>query len=224
MKNDKDCKIVQELLPNYIDGLTSKEVNEFIEEHINSCSECSKMLEDMRKDLPLKNKVKMKEIDYLKKIKLRSRRIIILSVIIIVLIIGIIVTFLNTVNYIPPKDDGTSDYGKAFINWVTGKDKMRVSKVTNIAFYENGKCTVIITFNENDICLGTRYCLYGENEELKNKYDELKDAEEKTNGNTFFNIELKDGELLFNSSMWTGKTKTEVKESYNKANSSYQEF
>ena len=35
MKEKKECKVVQDLLPNYIEGLTTKETNEFIEEHLN---------------------------------------------------------------------------------------------------------------------------------------------------------------------------------------------
>ena len=43
MKEKNDCKIVQDLLPNYIDKLTSKETNAYIEEHINGCKECKKI-------------------------------------------------------------------------------------------------------------------------------------------------------------------------------------
>ena len=37
MSENRDCKIVQDLLPNYIDKLTSSESNEYIDEHIKSC-------------------------------------------------------------------------------------------------------------------------------------------------------------------------------------------
>ena len=51
MKEKRDCKIVQDLLPNYIENLTSKETNNFIEEHLKECDECQKILENMKKDL-----------------------------------------------------------------------------------------------------------------------------------------------------------------------------
>ena len=46
-----DCKIVQDLLPNYIENLTSKETNDYVESHIEQCKECSKALEIMRKGI-----------------------------------------------------------------------------------------------------------------------------------------------------------------------------
>ena len=36
MKSNNECKIVEDLLPNYIDNLTSETTNEFIEAHIKS--------------------------------------------------------------------------------------------------------------------------------------------------------------------------------------------
>ena len=38
MKEKKDCKIVQDLLPNYIEDLTNEETNYFIN---NSCVICN---------------------------------------------------------------------------------------------------------------------------------------------------------------------------------------
>ena len=37
MNGKKDCKIVQDLLPNYIENLTNEETNEFINKNIKSC-------------------------------------------------------------------------------------------------------------------------------------------------------------------------------------------
>ena len=39
MKEKRDCKIVQDLLPNYIENLTNEETNHFIEEHLKECPE-----------------------------------------------------------------------------------------------------------------------------------------------------------------------------------------
>ena len=43
MKEKKDCKIVQDLLPNYIENLTNEETNKFIDEHLKECNECQKI-------------------------------------------------------------------------------------------------------------------------------------------------------------------------------------
>ena len=50
MKNS-DCKIVRDLLPTYIDKLTSKETNEFIERHLKECNECKRIYEKMCKKI-----------------------------------------------------------------------------------------------------------------------------------------------------------------------------
>ena len=68
MKEKKECKIVQDLLPNYIEGLTAKETNEFIEEHLEHCIECQNVLKNMKDELTInKQKRDGREIDYIKK-------------------------------------------------------------------------------------------------------------------------------------------------------------
>ena len=53
MKNEKNCKIIQDLLPNYIENLTNEETNIFIEGHLNTCSNCKIILENMKNDLKI---------------------------------------------------------------------------------------------------------------------------------------------------------------------------
>lgn len=43
-----ECKIIADLLPTYCDGLTGLETNAYIEEHLQSCLECRKLLERMQ--------------------------------------------------------------------------------------------------------------------------------------------------------------------------------
>lgn len=66
----KDCKIVQDLMPNYIDNLTSEETNNFIKEHLENCENCTNFYNEMKGKITLKNKDTIKqEIDYMKKAK-----------------------------------------------------------------------------------------------------------------------------------------------------------
>lgn len=90
MKKKNDCKIVQDLLPNYIDKLTSKETNAYIEEHINECKECKKILDIMQKELPEEDSQKeKKKVKYIKKYnhKLRILKLSLLSSILILVIL-----------------------------------------------------------------------------------------------------------------------------------------
>lgn len=66
----KECKIIRDLIPNYIDGLTSQESNEYIEKHLETCDECTTYLNDMKSHIELKEKETIKaEVDYMKKAK-----------------------------------------------------------------------------------------------------------------------------------------------------------
>ena len=53
MKEKKDCKIVQDLLPNYLEHLTVEETNTYINEHISTCEECKDMLSNMEKEIKI---------------------------------------------------------------------------------------------------------------------------------------------------------------------------
>ncbi len=89
---DKDCKIVQDLLPSYIEKLTNDETNKYIEEHISTCENCKKVLEAMQNDLDFDNKkVEKIEVKYLKKYRNKLRIFEVILILIIVIFLGNIV-------------------------------------------------------------------------------------------------------------------------------------
>ena len=74
MKEKVDCKIIKDLLPNYIEKLTSKETNKYIEEHLKECADCKKTFENMQKDLNINNeKIEKREVNYIKKFNKKFR-------------------------------------------------------------------------------------------------------------------------------------------------------
>lgn len=50
-----NCDIVKDLIPMYIEDLTSESSNQFIEKHLVSCKECTSYLKNMEKELPENN-------------------------------------------------------------------------------------------------------------------------------------------------------------------------
>lgn len=92
MKDRRDCKIVQDLLPNYIEKLTNEETNKYIEEHLIECNQCKKMLENMQKDLEINTeKIDKREVKYIKKYnsKLKIlRNILLIIVVLFIVIVG----------------------------------------------------------------------------------------------------------------------------------------
>lgn len=51
MKINLPCEIVRDLLPSYIDELTSEMSTEVVEEHLKECENCKNILGEMQKDL-----------------------------------------------------------------------------------------------------------------------------------------------------------------------------
>lgn len=50
MKLDLPCEIVRDLLPNYVDGLTSDSSTASVEAHLKQCDSCKAVYETMKKD------------------------------------------------------------------------------------------------------------------------------------------------------------------------------
>lgn len=90
MSEKKDCKIVQDLLPNYIEKLTNEETNNYIESHLSECKECKIVLENMEKELKtnVQNRDK-REVDYIKKFrnKMKFLKLILLTIVVVYVII-----------------------------------------------------------------------------------------------------------------------------------------
>ena len=90
MKEKKDCKIIQDLLPNYIEKLTNEETNNYIEDHLDNCNDCNRILENMKKDFKIKNTKKYeKKKKYIKKFsdKLKILKLVILVILATLLIV-----------------------------------------------------------------------------------------------------------------------------------------
>ena len=73
MKNDLPCEVVRDLLPSYIDGLSSPETAELIKAHLSACETCRAIHREMTGQEP--PKAEQPELDYLKKIRASGRRL-----------------------------------------------------------------------------------------------------------------------------------------------------
>lgn len=84
------CEIIKDLLPSYVDELTSAESNKEIESHLEYCSECKKYLEEIRKDIEVDKTEKDKNIEVFIKVKEKTVQTIICVVMILAVIVAII--------------------------------------------------------------------------------------------------------------------------------------
>lgn len=67
-----NCKIIQDLLPLYADGIASEETNEAVREHISGCGECGEIYRKMTERTQIiEDPQNARDVDYMKKIKSR---------------------------------------------------------------------------------------------------------------------------------------------------------
>lgn len=83
------CEIIKDLLPSYIDGLTSSESNYEIEEHLKTCQDCKGVLNQMKTEIDVENIALNKEkIKPFKKLNKRIFQSIIITLVGCILIVG----------------------------------------------------------------------------------------------------------------------------------------
>ncbi len=87
MREGLNCQIVQDLLPNYIENLTSDITNQAIEEHISGCQECNELINILSAEITTKKFAPKRELKFLKKIKL-TKLIAAISCILLALILS----------------------------------------------------------------------------------------------------------------------------------------
>ncbi len=142
MKDKKDCKIVQDLLPNYIEKLTTEESNKFIEEHLIECKECKKINDNMKKEIELDvKKSDKKEVNYIKKYnkKLRILKIILLAILAVFIIrTGRNMIILSSMTNKADKYISSTNYHQKMISY-TG-DTMNITDY----YYKDGKSVIIL--------------------------------------------------------------------------------
>lgn len=193
-QENRDCKIVQDLLPNYIEGLTDEVTNEYIEEHIESCSECANALKAMSGEIKLEEFDQEKEINYLKGVRKRIKRTIaIVSLIVIMIAVGIVL-------------------------YINQKSKLQITNYTflraQFVSQEEGTIdgnmygTLIAVIDEKGKCKSVRVIHKGYTEDmLKQKSENIKIKNYQDS-----NLKLIDNEMHYNINLWNGHAVQELKD------------
>lgn len=87
MSEKISCEIIKDLLPTYIDGLSSDVTNKEIEKHLSHCKSCTTALEYMKNPDTEPINIGEKEIDIFKKVRKRTKRVLYGSIIIVISVI-----------------------------------------------------------------------------------------------------------------------------------------
>ena len=81
MKNDLTCGVVRDLLPSYVEGMTSDETNAAVEAHLAACPDCAARRDAMTSPAePAEAAEQSREVDYLKTVKRKSGRRVVLAI------------------------------------------------------------------------------------------------------------------------------------------------
>ena len=152
MKDKKECEIVQDLLMNYADGILNPESKKLVEKHLNECEECQLKLKHIKDDAKEKENKEQIELDYLKKIRIKTRiKSILLAIGIITLIAFII--FLNNflkINSIMNKADKSLQSNNFYkeTTQMLGNNETSVTK----EYYKDGKYKSIwMIYSDNGV-------------------------------------------------------------------------
>lgn len=79
------CKIVEDLIPGFCDGILNDESRKFVEEHIKECKNCADKIEEYKK-INTDENINKEQINYFKKINRRNNVKVALGIIIIILV------------------------------------------------------------------------------------------------------------------------------------------
>lgn len=156
------CDIVQDLLPSYVDGLLSETGTEAVSVHLEDCTSCRTIYEDMttpEETTPEEKEQAKEEIDYLRKIKTRTRRIVTLVSSLAVILTACFVTIyfllfsgeyiLNTVKYdIEVSSHELKIQGKLPLDFTTAKQKINEENGV-VSLQLSSKKTFLFTPHKN---------------------------------------------------------------------------
>lgn len=212
----KYCKIVQDLLPTYIENLTDSETNKFIENHIRDCTECENVLKDMNSELGETNLQRIyqeREIDYLKKIK--RKNIILMSIAIIaVSILGFFIYKYFSYTGFRINDNGKIDFWSPLISERKTLFIKNIDILTTEYTTEFDKKSIsnrlIIIFDENDLCIAGKILQTGF--DVDRFYDYFNDLKHSENLGIYTNVCKNENSISFNVNIFNNLTREEVKE------------
>lgn len=196
-QENRDCKIVQDLLPNYIEKLTDEVTNEYIEEHIESCSECANALKAMNGDIQIEEFDQDREINYLKGVRKRVKRTIaIVSLVVIIIAVGIVL-YIHSQSQIQ-----VNNYTFLRASYVKENQEETV----------DGKIygSLIAMIDDEGICKSVRIVEDGYTDNvLKEK---IKESQQNNDIKYTMNVTIKGKSLHYNINIYNGNSKEQLKD------------
>ena len=192
MSKSLECNIVRNILPNYIDKLTDKDINKYIKKHLSTCAECRQIYEDMSGELDIEKQHRERNKRQIRRFNNKILRLVaIICSIIIIITIGIVIYE----NYMAKE----KEQGYTFITGNYVKEDKKNSKDGYIY------CTIVAVFDKNEICVSARIVEDGYTEEYLEK--NIKNALDK---DILTNSQIINNSKHYNMNIWNGWNKADV--------------
>ena len=178
---NKECEIVKDLIPNYMENEVSSSTKDFIEEHIKNCNACKNLIEELKKEkIKEKNNEKIEEtlkIDYLKKYNEKIKLLKTTAILIILVILFIWIYIFEKNLYIKNHYEYTHNIISAVYERTKDLKEKNFSVVTTYSdgskmefYYKDGKYKECYTDNYIDDDGISGYINYGVEKEERISY------------------------------------------------------
>ncbi|GAB6991917.1 zf-HC2 domain-containing protein [Paenibacillus pini] len=149
------CDIVRDLLPSYIENLTSPSSNEEIEQHLTSCEHCRQFHQEMtgivNENVPAMNNKEIENLDYLKKVRTKNKKTLLISISAVLIVTLVIISFF-AIPVSVSSQDVTLSYEKTNTRF---KVELSLTNGKDLVF--SGKSMFIYDENKNVIGYENRY-------------------------------------------------------------------
>ncbi|MFF2482432.1 zf-HC2 domain-containing protein [Paenibacillus sp. NPDC058071] len=149
------CDMIRDLLPSYIEKLTSSYSNEEIDKHLESCEACRQFHREMTGDtglsMPKIDKAEAEKLNYFKKVKKINRRKVIISIS-VVLLLAVAFIWLFAIGTRVSSKDVDIVYNKN-----NGRLEVHLTLENGKDLLVSGKSKFIYDENDNVIGYETRY-------------------------------------------------------------------
>ena len=161
MEKKTECEIVQDLLLGYVDNTLNEESKKLVEKHLSECEKCRERLQDIKKDIEENKSTQKKEIDYLKKVRKKSRIkafFIAIGIIVLIAVIYYVIKFIRISSIMSRASksyESQNFYCETQTN--TGSDTAAVLEL----YYKDGKYKEVDT-SYSDEGANTTFISYGE--------------------------------------------------------------
>ncbi len=149
MDKKTECEIVQDLLISYADDVLNQSSKKMVEMHLIECEKCRKKLQEIESDLHKNEETQKKQIDYLKKLRRRSKLKAILGAALILFVIfaSWYLYKFCTIYGISRKLEKQFEVENFYIENISSCDENKVA--FSKTWYKNGKYKVVSYIEEN---------------------------------------------------------------------------